>query len=214
MIKIGVSGLIAYEAALRFMKENRKELEERFSGRFLKSFDNLALHGSVFSEDVMEVREEEAATEAGGLFGTVWRALDALEKCDDLPFDLKSPIGCRIDLRQIPLRQEITEICELFDENPYEADSAGAYLVIWEEDAVPCRENRKEIWFHMADPAADIYTAPYPDSDIVSIGYITYSKDRLIINGDMVRYLTPRGRQMTDITRRKKDRRSTDGKKR
>ena len=226
MIRMGISGQIAYEAAAHLMKANRKMLEERFSQRFLRAFDSLpaacpkthsvqssapAFTGTapVSADDAWADKTEYSA---GGLFGTVWRALDILEKSGDLPFTVNAPAGCRIDLQQIPIRQEIIEICELFDENPYEADSSGAYLVIWDEDTP---ENCSSVWFHMGDPSGDILPETgnrkgYPDSSIVQIGYITNTKDRLILNGDMVRYLTPRERQMTDITRRKNDRRSTD----
>ena len=202
MIRIGISGIIAYEAASRLLKENRGKLEEHFSQRFLHAFDGM-------KEEVISDKNAENITkeETGGVFGTVWRALEILERSEDLPFAVKAPAGCRIDLQQIPVRQEIIEICELFDENPYEADSAGAYLVIWDED-LP--DDANAVWFHTGDPDGDIYTKPYPQKQIVSIGYITCSKDRLIINGDMVRYLTPHDRQMTDIIARKNDRRFTD----
>ena len=220
MIRIGVWGLIAYEAAARLAKTNAQMLEGHFPRWFLKTFEVLAQDASDPDAEANEYK--------GGLFGTVWNALDTLEKYasghsedyDDRDRQLlkkgaltvKAPVGCRIDLLSIPLRQEIIEICELFDENPYEAASAGAYLVIWNEDDP---EIANAAWFHMGSARLCEMPENIADSEeIVSIGYITCSKDRLIINGDMIRYLTPYSRQMTDICARKKDRRSTDGKKR
>ena len=198
MIKIGVKGLIAYEAALKLVRQHRQDLEKRFSRRFMKAFDDLG-------KMMPEMDAERSCEPAGGLFGTVWRALDLLEKTMwDLPFEMAVPAGCRIDLMKIPVRQEITEICELYNENPYEADSYGAYLVIWEED--PDRKNRA-LFFHMGDPSLDRFDEEVSGEEIVPIGYITEGKDRLIINGDMIRYLTPYSRQMTDISARKNDRR-------
>ena len=209
MIRAGVWGLTGYEAAAGLAAGHRSDLEKLFSGRFLRSFDALAAQMPKPLPDGGDLYA------SGGVFGTIWRALDALEesaRSGELQFSasLRAGAGCRINLPDIPLRQEIVEICELFDENPYEAQSSGAYLVIWDEDS----KDEGMYWFHMGDPSLDRYDKNDTGQEIVPIGYITCSKDRLIINGDMIRYLTPYRRQMTDICARKKDRRSSDGKKR
>ena len=200
MIRIGITGLIAYEAAEKLVNDNRGDIEKHFSRRFMKAFDALA--------DLMPDTHSMAGDNTyGGLFGTLWRAMDALEESHDHQTRentdwLQRPVGCVIKLEDIPVRQEIVEICELHNENPYEADSAGAYLVIWNEDFPSQME-----CFHMGNPSLDSTDISLSTEDIVPIGYIAKSKDRLIINGDMIRYLTPYRRQMSDIAARKNDRR-------
>jgi len=184
MIRIGITGLIGYETACRLKDEHEMQLKERFSARFLKEFDELRkIAGNICIPEKMHsagIRFFEITQ--GGLFGTLWKALDELES-SGMP--VRRPVGCRVDLAQVPVMQEIVEICELYDENPYEAASRGAYVVIWDEDA-----DFDRTAIEQAAPA----------------GCITCSRDRLIYNGDMIRYLTPPGRQAKDIESRQKDR--------
>ena len=178
MIKAGTAGIIGYETASGLRKRHAAELEERFSARFMKAFDSLAekqIHYSFSFEGCLYA----APIKEGGIFGAIWKALDEMEDgC------VIKPAGCRIHLDRIPIRQEITEICELYDENPYEIASPGAFIVLWDEDLLK--------------------NAKLPDW-IRPAGSILRSRDRLIINDDMIRYLTPPDRQKKDIQARRRD---------
>ncbi len=114
----------------------------------------------------------------GGIFGALWRA------CAELA------CGCEVNVGRIPIRQEVVEICELFSENPYESDSSGCLLVICDgvsecESAINCLSDEQTVM-------------------LSEIGHTTNKKDRLVINGENKRFLTPPKRQSKDIANRKR----------
>jgi hydrogenase expression/formation protein HypE len=99
----------------------------------------------------------------GGIFGALWDMAEAAK------------VGLDIDFKKIPVRQEIIEICEIFDVNPYELDSTGSLLVT-------------------ADNGSDII-GKLRENGICAeiIGKTTQGNDRVIRNHDEVRYLdTPK----------------------
>ncbi|MDO5383179.1 MAG: AIR synthase related protein [Eubacteriales bacterium] len=53
----------------------------------------------------------------GGIFASLWDLAES------------GNVGIDVDLRAIPVKQEIVEICELFNINPYELESLGCLLV-------------------------------------------------------------------------------------
>jgi hydrogenase expression/formation protein HypE len=99
----------------------------------------------------------------GGIFGALWDMAEAAK------------VGLDIDFRKIPVRQEIIEICEIFDVNPYELDSTGSLLVT-------------------ADNGSDIIKR-LRESGICAeiIGRTTEGNNRVIRSRDEIRYLdTPK----------------------
>lgn len=56
----------------------------------------------------------------GGIEADLWRAGEALKS------------GLSADLQQIPIRQETVEIAEFLNENPYQLDSQGSWLILVE----------------------------------------------------------------------------------
>jgi len=56
----------------------------------------------------------------GGIFGALWDMAEA------------GKVGLEIDFKKICVKQEIIEICELFDKNPYEIASSGCLLMTYE----------------------------------------------------------------------------------
>ena len=58
----------------------------------------------------------------GGIFGALW------DMCE------YGNVGLDVDIRSIPVRQEIIEICELFNVNPYELQSLGCLLMTADND--------------------------------------------------------------------------------
>jgi hydrogenase expression/formation protein HypE len=60
--------------------------------------------------------------EEGGIFGALW------DMCE------YGHMGLDVDIRSIPVRQEIIEICELLNINPYELESMGCLLMTADND--------------------------------------------------------------------------------
>lgn len=96
----------------------------------------------------------------GGIFGALWDLAEF------------SGVGLEIDFRSIPVRQEVIEICEMWDINPYNLESLGCLLMT--------SENGCDI-VRILD-AAGIKASV--------IGKITGGNDRIIHNLSEDRYLT------------------------
>lgn len=99
----------------------------------------------------------------GGIFAALWDMADA------------GKVGLDIDFKKISVKQEIIEICEIFDVNPYELESSGALLVT-------------------ADCGSDIIRI-LSEAGIKAavIGRTTDNHDKILRNEDEVRYLdTPK----------------------
>lgn len=95
----------------------------------------------------------------GGIFAGLWRMAEDYG------------IGLTVYLKKIPVRQETIEICEVFDVNPYQLASGGCVIMT--------ADNGDRLVNSLAE--ADI--------DAAVIGYITDSNDRIILNGDGVRFV-------------------------
>lgn len=96
---------------------------------------------------------------AGGVFNGLWELA------------AYGSLGIDVDLKKIPVRQEIIELCELFECNPYQLASGGA-LLLTADIGLLLAERMQQAGF-----AA------------VKIGETTDSNDRIIRNDDEVRYL-------------------------
>lgn len=79
--------------------------------------------------------------------------------------------GFTVQLRDVPLRQETVEICEVLEVNPYELDTAGCLLIGAEQGYRLCRRLQQE-----GIPAA-------------VIGALTDSHDCLLVHGDTKSFL-------------------------
>lgn len=99
----------------------------------------------------------------GGIFGALWEMGEA------------SGTGITVDLKKIPIRQEIIEISEVFGINPYQMMSSGSMLM-------GCENGN-----HMVEALKE---AGIPAA---VIGKATESNDRILVNGEEVRYLEPAG---------------------
>ena len=164
-MNIYVSGPLGYESAERLYKDNRALLEGRFAGFFLRQFEGIAKDLKKESDLIFKHPGFIYEITEGGIFRALWNLGEELES------------GLIIDLSLIPVRQEVTEILELFNESPYECSSKGSFLIASDED---CR---------LTEGA----------SQIVYIGRTADTKARLIIEGENTRYLTPPSRQDKDI---------------
>ncbi len=83
--------------------------------------------------------------------------------------------GLEVDLKKIPIRQEMVEICEFYDENPYMIPAEGVLLIVTSSGSHLVRGCKE----------AGIMAAV--------IGQIREDQDRIVINGEERRYLVPPG---------------------
>lgn len=95
----------------------------------------------------------------GGVFGALWE------------LSQKAGAGLDIDLKKIPIKQETVEICEHFGVNPYELLSGGSLIMACEDGSILVNQLAA-----IGVPAA-------------VIGYLTNSNDKIIRNGEDVRFL-------------------------
>ena len=88
--------------------------------------------------------------------------------------------GLEVDIKKIPVKQEVIEICIFFDISPYEMKSKGMVLMVLKEP-----EALVEYFKSEGIPAA-------------IIGKIREDNDKLILNGEAVRYLDKIKQDSTD----------------
>ena len=162
---IRVYGLIGYEGALALYEENRAFLDARFPAFWIRGFLELPQKQQA-EKPVIPGSGKIVETGKGGLYAALWQL------CEELH------CGCEIDIRKIPIAQEVVEICECFDKDPYEIDAAG-------------------VWLTAGDDLTGKGTV---------IGKTTDSKDRVILMGfdekkkeRTKRFLTPAARQEKDL---------------
>lgn len=98
----------------------------------------------------------------GGVFKALWEMAD------------KEGIGIRIYQKNIPIKQETIEICNVLDVNPYLLDGKGSCLILSVEG------NRLIRKLAEAGITATI------------IGHTTSDNDRVVVSGEETRYLTHR----------------------
>ena len=85
-----------------------------------------------------------------------------------------------VNIKKIPVKQETIEICEYFDINPYEIDSAGSLLMVTE------RGEELVLKLQKAGIPAEV------------IGKTMPGNDRILINGEERRYLEPMRRNESE----------------
>ncbi len=153
---------IALEGAYRIFKEKKDEISAHF-GRNFSDFFDLSI------EDFSVSKEARAASllnatamknvSEHGIFGALW--------------ELASAAGCglKADIKAIPVRQEIIEVCNFYDINPYALKSSGMLLIVC-EDADDMIEKLKG-----------------EGIEAVKIGEFTSDNDKVIVNGEDVRYI-------------------------
>ncbi|MCM1179874.1 MAG: AIR synthase-related protein [Clostridium sp.] len=155
-------------AILAVLRE--EELTTRYPQSYIRQAASYMQYTSLMPE--LRVMEKIAAKQAdlilaahdvsnGGVFGALWQLLAA---CNT---------GGEIDIRKIAMKQEMIEICEYFDINPYMMNGQGSLLLV--------TGNGKELVQQMrqAGIVADI------------IGRTTKNKDRKVFIGDDERFLEP-----------------------
>lgn len=148
----------------------QKELLTRYPRSYLETAAGYMRHMSLLPElEVLKDYEHfspgsiYAAHDVsnGGVFGALWQMLSA---CN---------VGGRCQIRDFCVKQEIIEICEYFDMNPYMLNGQGSLLLIVKEgQGIVDR-------FHAAGIAAAV------------IGKTQGCRDKTVMVGEEERFLTP-----------------------
>ena len=118
-----VTKWIGLSAAVLAVRERREELTARFGNRFLADLASLEQKLDTSRERALLDCSGAQAAEIGegGIFAALWRMAEAADT------------GLAADLRKIPVRLEIIEICGCFDLNPYMLESYGSFLIMAED---------------------------------------------------------------------------------
>ena len=98
----------------------------------------------------------------GGIYAALWESAKELD------------CGLRVQLYDIPVFQDTIEICNTLDADPYTLVSKGQFL-IYAENGLSTLEELK--------------AAGFADAEL--IGHTSQDKKRLIIYGEVERFLTP-----------------------
>lgn len=157
-----VSKWIGMEGALLIVNAKEEELQNRYPYAMLDRVMAMEHEMTVLLEAATAVKSEVSAMHdlsEGGILGGLWE------------FAGKHGVGLEIDIKKIPVKQEVLEICEYFELNPYALRSGGSLLM-----AVNNGSNL--VWeLNKLGIEASV------------IGRITDGNDRIIRNQEETRYL-------------------------
>ena len=157
-----VTKWIGLEATTILAKEREAVLKKRFSADFMNTAREFDQYLSVVPDARIAMQTGVVCMHditEGGVFGALWEVGEAGE------------VGIDADLRKIPIRQETVEICEFFDVNPYQIMSSGSMLMI--------TDNGQKLVDALEQ--GGIHAAV--------IGRTTGGNDRILHNGEEIRYL-------------------------
>lgn len=145
-------------------KKKEEDLLTKYTKDFINNAKNFIKNISVVAE--AGVGRDLGVTSMhdvteGGIFGALWELGEA------------SKTGIEVDLKKIPIRQETVEICEFFDLNPYQLISSGVMLMVTDK----------------ANELVDVLEKKGIPAAV--IGRITPGNDRVVLNEDERRFLSP-----------------------
>lgn len=156
------AGWAGLEGMLRIIGEKEAELRERFTPAFIgqmKAYDSELCGLSKIAVADAMGVSVIRQVSRGGILASLW----------DLAKDTE--LGLNLDLKKIAVRQETIEVCEHFRLNPYQLASGGSFLMLAENgEALADALNQKDI-------------------QAAVIGQLTDSNDKVIHNGEDMRYI-------------------------
>lgn len=198
-------GFAGARIALTLADLHREELQSRFPRHFLKLEDELQKgirtlseldflqekHSDLFcnlAENCLVVLREEE------VFPALWKLAEGLDA------------GLDVTLRSIPISQFVIEVCEWLDVNPYVNMTALENCKCF-GDRVTRTEGKETSLCNIRDYETTVYglliATDEPEellafaqaNEIPSavIGRLTDKNDRVVRNGEIIRYLTPEG---------------------
>lgn len=155
-------GSIGIGATLKLAAKYESVLREKFSSSFVDSVFELEKVSD--TDKYMELIKDAALVYKVGSEGTFAGLFETSKFMGK---------GITVNIPDIPVWQEVVEVAEVFDVNPYKADGTGALIIVCNDgaDMVKC----------------------FLDEGIYAsvIGEVTDSNDKIAKNGDEVRYLEP-----------------------
>ena len=156
------AGWAGLEGMLRIIGEKETELRARFTPAFIgqmKAYDSELCGLSKIAVADAMGVSVIRQVSRGGILASLW----------DLAKDTE--LGLNLDLKKIAVRQETIEVCEYFRLNPYQLASGGSFLMLTENgEALADALNQKGI-------------------QAAVIGQLTDSNDKIIHNGEDMRYI-------------------------
>lgn len=157
-----LSKWIGLQGTAVLAERNRKKLSERYPGWLAEEAADFGRYLSVLPEAEVAVRAGAGAmhdASEGGILGALWELAEG------------AGTGLAVDMRKLPLRQETVEICECCGVNPYELLSGGCLIMTAPDGPALVKALEK---------------AGIPGT---VVGKVTDSKDRILLNGEEVRYM-------------------------
>lgn len=155
---------VGIEGTYLIAGEKEDELRKRFSAEYIEEAKGFERYLSIIPEAATAMESSVGAVHnvsEGGIFGALWEMAE------------RSGVGLEIELKKIPIRQETVEICNYYNINPYALLSSGCLLMT-------------------ADNGYDLAESLHKKGiSAAVIGRTTNSNDRLIINEEEKRFLTP-----------------------
>lgn len=157
-------GTAAMETTAMLVNDQWEALNTRYATSYLDVAAEVGKDLSlhkVFSALDMSMVTYMHDISTGGVFSALWEVGEG------------AGCGLEVRLKDIPIRQETIEVCEFFDLNPYMAISGGSALIISQN----------------GEALLDILEKKGFSARM--IGQTTSQNDRIVLNDDDTRYLTP-----------------------
>lgn len=157
-----LTGWIGLEGMLRIIGEREHELRDRFTPTFIRQM-------KAFDSEICGLGKIRAAQDTeiflvrqiteGGILAALWRLSE------------ETGMGMSLDMKKISIRQETIEVCEHFRLNPYQLTSGGSFLMLAEHGETAAEKLRQK------------------GIAAVVIGRLTDGNDKVMHNGEDVRYI-------------------------
>ncbi len=186
-------GFAGARIALTLAELHREEIQKRFPKHFLKLEEELQkVIGQLSQAEASQIQQnnwfcrlpEECLVmlREDEVFPALWKLAEGLDA------------GLDVTLRNIPISQFVIEICELLDVNPYVNMTALENKKSFPENVAS--EEAKAIYGMLIatdEPEEVLAFAQANEIPSAIIGRLTDKNDRVVRNGEIIRYLTPEG---------------------
>lgn len=149
-------GLVAQGSAQILAAENEQALLQRYSKRYVKRMQTVPELKPFVSDEACMVQLENQ-----GVFQGLWELGEL------------AGTGMKVALKDLPVHQEVIEVANFLDINPYELPCSNGYIFLAENGTEKVRQ-LCEVGYQ-----------------VTYIGRLTKEKARLVINGEDKRFLTP-----------------------
>ncbi len=157
-----ISKWIGLEGTAMLAASKRSELATRYPEPFIDDATEFKEFINIADEAAVAIKSGVSAVHdisGGGVFAALWEIGE------------RAGTGLKVNLADIPIRQETVEICEFFEINPYELLSGGSLLFATDDGERLVRDLE-----NIGIPAT-------------IVGYLQEGKDKILVSGDETRFL-------------------------